>query len=103
MATGAGDNTVILWDVCHAPWSVGTPQPGHSQAVSSLLFARDGESLFSGSLDGTIIRWDLEHMKPSATLIKDFGASVSSIFEGPESNLRSLALDKEQVHPPRRE
>ncbi len=95
VATGAEDNTIILWDVATRR-SVGT-LAGHSQAVSSLLFARDGESLFSGSLDGTIIRWDLEHMKPSATLIKDFGASVSSIFEGPESNLRSLALDKERV------
>ena len=95
VATGAEDNTIILWDVATRR-SVGT-LTGHSQAVSSLLFARDGESLLSGSLDGTIIRWDLEHLKPSATLIKGFGTFISSIFEGPDGNLKSLALDQERV------
>jgi WD40 repeat protein len=95
VATGAEDNTIILWDVATRR-SVGT-LAGHSQTVSSLLFARDGESLLSGSLDGTIIQWDLENLKPSATLIKSFGASISSIFLSPDGDLKALALDKERV------
>ena len=36
-------------------------------------------------------------MKPSATLINGFGASVSSIFLSPDGDLKALALDKERV------
>jgi WD40 repeat protein len=95
VATGAEDKSIILWDVAKRK-SIG-PLVGHSQTVSSLLFSRDGESLFSGSLDGTIIQWDLESLKPSATLIKSFGASISSIFLSPDGDLKALALDKERV------
>jgi WD40 repeat protein len=95
VATGSEDNSIILWDVAKRK-SIG-PLVGHSQTVSSLLFARNGESLLSGSLDGTIIQWDLENLKPSATLIKSFGASVSSIFLSPDGDLKALALDKERV------
>jgi WD40 repeat protein len=95
VATGSEDKSIILWDVAKRK-SIGS-LPGHSQTVSSLLFARDGESLLSGSLDGTILQWDLESLKPSATLIKNLGASISSIFSGPDGHLKALALQKERV------
>jgi WD40 repeat protein len=95
VATGAEDKAIIIWDVATRK-SVGT-LAGHSQPVTSLLFARDGERLLSGSLDGTILRWDLESLKQSATLIKNLGASVSSISLSPNGDLKALALDKERV------
>jgi WD40 repeat protein len=95
VATGAEDIAIIIWDVATRK-SVGT-LAGHSQTVSNLLFARDGESPLSGSLDGTILRWDLQDLKPSATVIKNLGASISSIFLNPDGGLRALALDKDRV------
>jgi len=95
VAAGAEDKTIILWDA-ETRRSLGT-LVGHSQTVSSLLFTRDGENLLSGSLDGTIIQWDLENLKPLVNLIKGSGASISSIFLSPDGDLKSLALDKEQV------
>jgi WD40 repeat protein len=95
VAAGAEDKTIILWDV-ESGQSLGT-LAGHTETVSSLLFERNGETLLSGSLGGTIIRWDLENMKPLATLIKGFGASISSIFSSRDGHLNSLALDKERV------
>ncbi len=95
VAAGAEDKTIILWDV-ESGQSLGT-LTGHTENVSSLLFEHDGETLLSGSLGGTIIRWDLENMKPLATLIKGFGASISSIFSNSEGHLNALALDKERV------
>jgi WD40 repeat protein len=95
VAAGAEDKTIILWDV-KSGQSLGE-LVGHTETVSSLLFEHNGETLLSGSLGGTIIRWDLENMKPLATLIKGFGASISSIFSSPDGRLNSLALDKERV------
>jgi WD40 repeat protein len=95
VATGAEDKGIIIWDVATRK-SVGR-LAGHSQTVTSLLFARDGESLLSGSRDGTILRWDLESLKQSGTLIKNLGASISSIFLNPNGDLKALALDKERV------
>src|SRR4029077_15347351 len=92
VAAGSEDKTIILWDV-ETGRSLGALE-GHSDTVSSLLFENDGDALLSGSFDGTIIRWDLENMKPLATLIKGFGASVSSIFPSPDGHLTALALDK---------
>jgi WD40 repeat protein len=95
VAAGAEDKTIILWDV-ESGQSLGTLE-GHTETVSSLLFEHNGETLLSGSLGGTIIRWDLENMKPLATLIKGFGASISSIFSSRDGHLNSLALDKDRV------
>ena len=48
-------------------------------------------------LDGTIMRWDLEDLKAIDTPVKDFGASISSIFSSPDGHVRSLALEMDRV------
>ncbi|MGA2730048.1 MAG: TIR domain-containing protein [Terracidiphilus sp.] len=95
VAAGAEDKTILLWDV-KSGQSLGT-LAGHTETVSSLLFESNGNTLLSGSLGGTIIRWDVENMKPLATLIKGFGASISSILANRDGHLNSLALDKERI------
>jgi WD40 repeat protein len=95
VAAGAEDKTISLWDV-ESGQAMGR-LAGHTETVSSLLFEHDGKTLLSGSLGGTIIRWDLANMKPVGTLIKGFGASISSIFSSPDGHLKSMALDKERV------
>lgn len=95
VAAGSEDNTIVVWDV-KSQTPLGT-LAGHSQTVTSLLFDPNRPILLSGSADGTIMRWDLEGLKLIDTPVKDFGASISSIFLSPDGNTRSLALEKDRV------
>jgi RNA polymerase sigma factor (sigma-70 family) len=59
LATGGHepDYSIRVWEV-----ATGERIPlliGHTGAVQSFLFAPDGRSLFSGSSDSTVLRWDL--------------------------------------------
>ncbi len=95
VAAGSEDKTIVLWDV-KGHSRLGT-LAGHSETVTSLLFDPNAVVLLSGSADGTIIRWNLETRKPMDTPVKNFGASISSIFVSPDGHARSLALQKNRV------
>jgi WD40 repeat protein len=95
LATGSEDKTIMLWDV-KSQRPLGT-LAGHSETVTSLLFDPSGAVLLSGSLDGTIMRWNLEDLKAMDSPVKNFGASISSIFFSPDGHARSLALEKDRV------
>lgn len=95
VASGSEDNTIMLWDV-QSQRFLGT-LAGHSATVTSLLFEPSGARLLSGSADGTVIRWDLQDLKPIGTPVKNFGASISSIFLARDGQVRSLALDRERA------
>lgn len=95
VASGSEDSTIMLWDV-RRQRSLGT-LAGHSATVTSLLFEPSGATLLSGSADGTIIRWDLQDLKPIGVPVKNFGASISSIFLAPDGHMRSVALERERT------
>ena len=57
LATGSGDDTVILWDVASRK-PLGDPLKAHSSFVSSVAFSPDGKTLATGSEDNTVILWD---------------------------------------------
>jgi WD40 repeat protein len=59
LASGSGDNTIILWDV-EKRQPIGEPLQGHTSPVCSVAFSPDGKILASGSEDNTIILWDLD-------------------------------------------
>jgi WD40 repeat protein/energy-coupling factor transporter ATP-binding protein EcfA2 len=70
LASGARDNTVIVWDLAKASLGSGPPAQtleGHQDWVTSVAWLADGQ-LASGSTDGTVIVWDLEHGLPVQTL-----------------------------------
>ncbi|QIS07976.1 hypothetical protein [Nocardia arthritidis] len=61
MATGAGDNTIRLWDVSQPgrPRAVGPPLTGHTNWVYWLAFSPDGHTLASASRDETARLWNV--------------------------------------------
>lgn len=64
VATADDDHSIRLWEV-----NTGKERGrliGHTGAVRSLVFARDGVRLYSGSEDSTALVWDVtEAMKPA--------------------------------------
>jgi WD40 repeat protein len=44
--------------------AIGAPLEGHSGAVISLVFSRDGRTLASGGDDNTVRLWDVQTGKP---------------------------------------
>ncbi|MGC8787899.1 MAG: WD40 repeat domain-containing protein [Anaerolineae bacterium] len=65
LASGSGrfappteDNSIILWDV-KSGHAIGKPLIGHKSVVDNVTFSPDGGTLVSGSLDGTIVLWDV--------------------------------------------
>jgi WD40 repeat protein len=62
---GTFGGEIRLWDVENAarPRYVGE-LAGHEQSVTSLAFTRDGETLASGSDDGTIRLWHVASRSP---------------------------------------
>ncbi|MCA9186983.1 MAG: hypothetical protein R3E01_11280 [Pirellulaceae bacterium] len=65
IATGGNDQAVRIWDA-------GTGQlrhtcAGHDRHVYSVLFSRDGETLYSGDLRGVVKRWNVQSGAELAT------------------------------------
>jgi hypothetical protein len=58
LASGSGDNTIVLWDVASRQ-PLGQPLSGHTNSVESVAFSPDGKTLASGSGDNTIVLWDV--------------------------------------------
>ena len=48
---------IILWDTNGS--NLGTLS-GHTEPITTLVFSHDGETLASGSNDGTVLLWDWE-------------------------------------------
>ena len=57
-ASGYDDGTVIVWDV--ATGAVQNQFTGHAGGVTELAFAPDGATLYTVSLDRSLLAWDLD-------------------------------------------
>ncbi len=75
MATGAKDNTLILWDVATGKK---LQLLGKSDSIERAVFSADGKRLVTGGLDGLVQIWDLISMQEVATL-RQYGDEVNSI------------------------
>lgn len=66
-AAGPEGADVQLWDTASGQ-SVGSPLRGHARKVTALAFGRDACALASGSLDGSVRRWNACTGKTVGTL-----------------------------------
>ncbi|WP_067008497.1 helix-turn-helix domain-containing protein [Streptomyces cellostaticus] len=69
LATGAGDNTIRLWNLADPahPVPLGRPLTGHTGWVYWLQFSPDGHTLASASRDRTARLWDVrDPLHPTA-------------------------------------
>ena len=81
LASGSGDNTIILWDV-ETGQPIGQPLSGTFWPVC-VAFSPDGKTLASGSDDSTIILWDVKTGQPIGHLHSDI-RSVRSVAFSPD-------------------
>ncbi len=105
LAAGYQDQTIRLWDLpgrspANAPGSLGrpveraTPLRGHRMSPFCLAFAPDGRTLASGSLDNTVMLWDVATGRRKETLKGHSGSIFCLGFSPDGSLLASGGLDR---------
>ena len=106
LASGSADETIILWNtttgertntlaIPTGPFAgpINTPA-GHTDTVYSVAFSPDGQTLASGSADGTIILWDTTTGQYKQTLTGHKRAVYSIAFSSDGKTLASGSWDK---------
>ena len=72
-----------LWQLCKPGWTVPTLS-GHQTSIWSLAFSPDGKTLASGSLDGTIMLWDVPGKKRRSILPTDSTGGLYTLSFTPD-------------------
>jgi eukaryotic-like serine/threonine-protein kinase len=82
-----------LWRLSHYPDEVSLR--GHSREVSTLEFSPDGQTLASGSADGSVKLWDTRQWHARTTLRNEMGPVTSVAFSPDGRTLASAATGPE--------
>jgi WD40 repeat protein len=94
VATGSGDNTLILWKATDAS-QLCPPLTGHQAPVISAVFSHDGKLLASGSDDTAVMVWDVESMQPVGRLVGHTSKVKALAFSTDEKQLFSGSQGEE--------
>src|SRR5262249_9454450 len=70
LAAANGDSSIRLWNLFTGKED--RRLSGHQGGVLSLAFARNGKQLYSGSMDGTVLVWDLKALGQGQSKSGDF-------------------------------
>jgi WD40 repeat protein/DNA-binding SARP family transcriptional activator len=90
LASASGDRTAILWDV--ATGKARETLQGHAGSVTGVAISPDGRTLYTSSLDDSVIAWDLTGTRGLAReLTHSAGSFVGVAFSPRDPNLLALA------------
>lgn len=81
VAAGSGDRTVWVW-AFEADGPKPMPLAGHTGPVTAVAFTKSGDTLLSGSGDGTVRQWDLATGKERGSLNAAVGPITALAFQG---------------------
>ena len=89
MASASDDRTAILWDV--ATGKARATLRGHADAVTGVAFNPDATTLYTSSLDDTVIAWDLTGTRGLARQLTHAASPVVGVTFSPrDPNLLAL-------------
>ncbi|MEG4801370.1 serine/threonine-protein kinase [Microcoleus sp. ARI1-B5] len=94
LASGGGDNNVILWDLKRGRRM--RTIPAHKAPVNAIAFSRDGQTLASGSDDKTIRLWNVRTGSRLRTLSGHAGG-VNAIALSRDGNTLASGSDDKTV------
>jgi len=99
LLTASADATLKLWDV-RAGKAV-RDFLGHKNVVTSVVASRTGDRVLSGSLDGSVLEWDVNSGRIiGSPVIKSSHASIADTkLDCPAGPITSIALDEEGETP----
>ena len=69
----------------------------HESAVASVDFGTDGQRFVSGSVDGSVLLWDVSTTTPIATSVPTNGNGIESVAYSPDGLLAASAGQDQQV------
>ncbi|WP_244882748.1 nSTAND1 domain-containing NTPase [Gordonia desulfuricans] len=101
LVTGAGDNTVQLWDVTepNAPRSLGSPIAAAEGFVEDVAFSPDGRSIAVADARHRITRWDVSD--PAAPkqvqVITSHDSAVNAVEFSPDGRYLYGGADDQQI------
>ena len=90
LASGSGDNTVLLWNVATGTFK--RPLKGHSNNVICVAFSPNGYTLASGSEDRTVLLWNVA-TRTNKQIVKRHDSGLSSIAFSPDGTMLASASD----------
>ena len=98
--SGAADNTLKIWNVADATKKLSIA-PGHTGAISAVVFTPNNQSIISASADQTIRLWNPANGQQAGAI--PYGQPVTSLAlsvdgtkiaaTGSDNNVRVLQLD----------
>lgn len=96
IASGAGDNTVKIWDTLTDITSYTATEKRHTRAISRIVISQDKKWVLSASTD-SIQLWDTSSGKAVGTILQStqqFEGTVDQICFSPDSRHFASATDK---------
>ena len=94
ICTGSDDGLLKIWDPTKN-WTTGQcdkTMRGHTDAVNVIILLRDKKRLCSGSVDKTLMIWDLELLR-STHILRGHEGPINSIVETRDGKLCSASED----------